>query len=461
MLPPPIEKGSRVLENSGISRRAAATFIILLILCSLAVYLLVERKYQFEYIKMERVILNQSNRLTNVLTRLLYKTQALSALVVQHNGKVENFEKVAATLLDDPAILNVLAAPGGVVRAVYPVEGNEAVLGLNFFEKGAGNQEAVEARDTGRLVLGGPFTLVQGGEALVGRLPVYADDGKGEKLFWGLVSVTLKFPQALNGAELDKLSELGLAYEIWRVSPETNEKQVIAHSAYEYNDDAPYIEVPLTIFNAHWFFRVSPIKLWYQYPESWLYISLGVLVSFLLAMLAQHNLDLRRVRSQLENMAYHDPLTGILNRRGLFERLPVLIGEGGYFSLYYLDLNNFKTFNDTYGHTVGDRILQVFTERVRKRMDFPHLFARIGGDEFILIAYGQENEEKADKLFNGIRVALQDLVVEGAGDVRISFSMGKAVYPRDGNNIDELIAHADGDIYTEKRTRSGKIGATA
>ena len=104
MLPPPIEKGSRVLENSGISRRAAATFIILLILCSLAVYLLVERKYQFEYIKMERIILNQSNRLTNVLTRLLYKTQALSALVVQHNGKVENFEKVAATLLDDPAI---------------------------------------------------------------------------------------------------------------------------------------------------------------------------------------------------------------------------------------------------------------------------------------------------------------------------------------------------------------------
>ena len=52
-----------MLENSGISRRAAATFIILLILCSLAVYLLVERKYQFEYIKMERIILNQSNRL--------------------------------------------------------------------------------------------------------------------------------------------------------------------------------------------------------------------------------------------------------------------------------------------------------------------------------------------------------------------------------------------------------------
>lgn len=83
--------------------------------------------------------------------------------MIQHNGKVENFEKVASTLVDDPAILNVLVAPGGVVSDVYPRKGNEAVLGLNFFARGAGNQEAVEARDAGQLILGGPFPLVQGG----------------------------------------------------------------------------------------------------------------------------------------------------------------------------------------------------------------------------------------------------------------------------------------------------------
>ena len=171
----------------------------------------------------------------------------------------------------------------------------------------------------------------------------------------------------------------------------------------------------------------------------------------------------KREQQRMIQLVELDSTTGLLNKLATTNHIQRLISEKTNAKSFFamLDIDDFKAFNDTYGHTVGDRILQVFTERVRKRMDFPHLFARIGGDEFILIAYGQENEEKADKLFNGIRVALQDLVVEGAGDVRISFSMGKAVYPRDGNNIDELIAHADGDIYTEKRTRSGKIGATA
>lgn len=444
-----------MFKSSGISKRAAVSFVILLILCSFAVYLLVERKYQIEYIKMERIILNQSNKLTNVLSKLLYKTQTLAALVIQHSGRVENFDKVAATLLDDPAILNVLVAPGGVVSAVYPREGNEAVLGLNFFAQGAGNQEAVEARNTGRLVLGGPFPLVQGGEALVGRLPVYMDDGKGGKLFWGLVSVTLKFPQALAAAELDKLAELGLAYEIWRISPDTNKKQIIAHSGYYYNKDAPYLEVPLTIFNAHWFFRVSPVKLWYQYPESWLYICFGVLVSFLLAMLVQHNYDLRRIRGQLEGMAYQDSLTGVLNRRGLFEKLADLTDDSGRtFCLYYLDLNQFKPINDTYGHSVGDRVLQIFAEQVQSHMNIPHLFARIGGDEFILIVQGAEHEEKTEKLLGDIREALRSRAVADGDDIRISFSVGKAVYPRDGKNIDALIAHADGGMYKEKRARA-------
>lgn len=144
-------------------------------------------------------ILNQSNKITNVLSKLLYKTQSLASLIIQNNGEIINFGKTATAMVDDSVILNVLLAPAGIVQEVYPREGNEAVLGVEFFSEGAGNREAVHAQKTEQMVLGGPFPLVQGEEAQVRRLPIYLDDGKGGKRFSGLVSVTLKFPQALDG----------------------------------------------------------------------------------------------------------------------------------------------------------------------------------------------------------------------------------------------------------------------
>lgn len=448
-----------MLQKLQNSKYFLVTFALLMSLCILAAYFLVERKYQIEYIKMERIILNQSNKLNTVLSKLLYKTQALSALVIQHNGHIQNFEKVASTILDDPAILNILIAPDGVVSNVYPLQGNEPVLGLNFLSKGDGNKEALDAKNTGMLVLGGPFTLVQGGQALVGRLPVFTNGPDGEKRFWGLVSVTLKFPQALDGAELNKLGEQGLAYEIWRISPDTGARQRIAASDYAYNKNAPFLEMPLQILNAQWFFRLSPVRLWYQYPETWFYVCLGLFLSALMASLVQHNQDLSAIRSRLENMAYQDVLTGTMNRRGLFEKLEKLTapGSGETFFLYYMDLNNFKAINDNYGHNLGDRVLQIFTETLQKHMKFPHFLARIGGDEFTLIVPGAGNEEKICKAFEAVRADLDEPVPAGGDSVRISFSLGTAVYPRDGQNVDALLSRADSDMYKAKRDAQNAV----
>lgn len=444
-----------------ISKRCAAIFCICLFLSSAASFFLVQRKFQIEHGKMEMIILNQSNKITNVLSKLLYKTQALASLIIQNNGEIINFEKTAAAMVDDPAIMNVLLAPAGIVREVYPREGNEAVLGLNFFSEGAGNREAREAQKTGQMVLGGPFPLVQGGEALVGRLPIYLDDGKGGKRFWGLVSVTLKFPQALAGAELGSLVERGLAYEIWRINPDTGERQVIASSP-DYNDEAPYLEKPLHILNAHWVFRVAPIKFWYQYVESWLYIIIGIVTSLLIAALVQHAQDLGRIRRQLENIVYRDPLTGLLNRRGLFETLASFIQDGETFHLCYLDLNKFKFINDTYGHTVGDRVLRFFSEEVQRGIhSIPNIFSRIGGDEFIVLIRGKASDTEIEGIFDKINDSLQSVKIVDDDEFKISFSMGMASYPRDGKNIDEIINNADKNMYKDKQTHAKRFRSSA
>lgn len=411
---------------------------------------MVNNKQKLEQVQMERLVLTKSNKLNEVLSKLLYKTQTLSVLVVQNEGEIEDFEGVAAAIVDDPSVKNILIAPNGVVSHVYPLEGNEAVIGFDYFAEGAGNKEAVLAKENGQLILGGPFELVQGGQALVGRLPVYLEDGRHQNRFWGIVSVTLNYPQALNGAELATLEDMGFAYELWRISPDTGERQVIAASSAGYSADARYVERPVTIFNAEWYFRIAPIREWYQYVEAWLSIFLGLFLSLLLGFLYLNNYDLKRVRKELQNLSEKDTLTGVLNRRGLFQIMERLMNdwEDG-FSLSYLDLNKFKGINDSYGHNAGDRILQSFTYVLQKHAQETDIIARIGGDEFILIF---RDKERAAQYFEKVRAALQEPVILGRSkSIQISFSLGQANYPEDGITIDELIAKADEAMYDAKR----------
>lgn len=430
-------------------------FFLLIFLCGLCAYFLVDRKFQIEYAAMERIILEQNAKMSAVMSELLNKTQALATVLMRQSDVTKNFHEVAPLLMDDPAILNFVVAPDGVVSAVYPLKGNEAVLGMHFFDEGAGNREAVAARNTGKLVLGGPFLGVQGQSVMVGRLPVFGKDDEGRSIFWGLVSVTLKFPEALAKAELEKLRDKNLAYEIRRINPDTNLPQIIAASGYEYNKDAPFLEMPLRIFNADWVFRLSPVRLWYQYPETWFYIVVGVLLSLLLASLVQHNSDLGRISRKLEEMAYHDVLTGVLNRRGLFGELEKRIAESSAaFSLYYFDLDDFKGINDAQGHTAGDEALQNFAALLHRRAAFPHILGRVGGDEFVLVVTHIEHDERMPAVLDAVRTDLQAASATCEVASAMTFSTGRAEFPANGYDVDSLLRWADSAMYREKRGAS-------
>ncbi|MEG0962879.1 MAG: sensor domain-containing diguanylate cyclase [Lachnospiraceae bacterium] len=428
------------------------TFFLSLGILAFITSMYVHNKSDMEYAQMEQIVLVNANKVNNVITKLLYKTQVLEALVIQNNGEVHNFEQVASTIVDDPAIKNVLLAPNGIVSHVYPLKGNEAVLGLDFFSNGFGNKEAVQARDSGQLVLGGPFDLVQGGQSLVGRLPIYIKDNPKSQHFWGLVSVTLNYPQALDGAGLDQLHQQGFAFEIWRLNPDTNQKQVIANSDYAYNSHARYVEKEIQILNANWIFRISPVKNWYEYPETWILSFGSLLVSCLFAFFALHNYDLKVMKKELEVLTYVDPLTGVLNRRGLLAKLDQLIQNPNCrLILCYLDLNKFKSINDQFGHGMGDKVLQQFAELFTMHLPRKHLFARMGGDEFILIFRDTENQKELDDFLSAMKTALTSICIdELITDIPITFSFGKACYPSQCQTIDDLLTCADCDMYKNK-----------
>lgn len=434
-----------------------AAFFISLALCLLFTAVTIKDKSDIEKARMEQLVVEKSTKINEVISQLIYKTSILEAFIIEGKGDIEDFEKIADIIIDDPAILNVLIAPNGVVAKIYPLEGNEKVIGLNLLGPGAGNKEAIFAKLKGKLVFGGPFNLIEGGQGLVGRLPIFMSLPDGSKTFWGLVSVTLKYPQVLDKTGVYSLATQGFDYEIWRINPDDNQKQIIASNKTNDNNKR-YIEKHMHIMDADWYFKLSPVLEWYQHPETWVFVCLSFLISFLIAFIVEKNFRLARIKSELENMVHTDFLTDLLNRKGLFRELERLIRLEKKFLLYYLDLDFFKQINDNYGHSVGDTALVEFSRSIDKFTDGSHIFARFSGDEFILVHVDSSlSEENMENFWQQAENELAHVEINANGHrVHLNFSKGVAKFPDDGKSADELIHCADTRMYSNKQIKKAQ-----
>ncbi len=430
-------------------------FLLILSICALFCSITIKRKLELQQLSINQVVTEKSIAITDLITKLLYKTQILAAVLAQGNGVIEDFDTLAATIIDNPAIINVLLAPGGIVSHVYPVDGNEAVYGYNLLGEGAGNKEAILAKDLGQLVFGGPFDLVQGGQALVGRLPVWLSSEEGEKKFWGIVSVTLKYPEVLNSTNLEGLSREGLAYELWRISPDTGEKQIIASSGYTYNKNAHYLEKGLHILNAEWWFRIMPVRLWYEYPDTWMMILSSLFISGLVALMVRNNDELKHIKSRLESLVHTDALTGLYNRAGLFDRLEYWFKQNEPFTLLSLDLDRFKQVNTSFSRQTGDFTLIECSRRIQRHIRPGWVLARLNGDEFVLAYAQSQTSPEVEKQFRqDIEKALSQSFYAANGDIfSLNYSMGAASFPADGKTGNALLNHAQTNMHKQKNRK--------
>lgn len=220
------------------------------------------------------------------LERTLSATYALAAMVRQGNGEFPAFEDVARQMLRYfPSADSLQLAPGGVTRRIVPLAGNEAGLGRDLLRDPLRNKEALLARDSRQLTLAGPFELIQGGIGVIGRLPVFLDDaGNGER-FWGFATVVIRFPGILEQIGLTRLPERGFAYQLWRVHPDTGERQIIAASSATLPAGA--IDHPVSVPNGTWTLSLSPVAGWADPAGLTFKIAVGLLFSMLLTWLAK------------------------------------------------------------------------------------------------------------------------------------------------------------------------------
>lgn len=165
---------------------------------------------------------------------------------------------------------------------------------------------------------------------------------------------------------------------------------------------------------------------------------------------------------QLEKYANYDTLTGLPNRRFFFERLDWMVTENekqrGKFALLYIDLDGFKNINDTYGHEVGDRVLNIAGNRLSMGIRKTDFVARLGGDEFAVITHDMDDMAIVENLAKEIHAKLQEVIYLDAIQCKVSASIGIALYPDTGKDSETLVRNADAAMYGIKRNGNSGIG---
>jgi diguanylate cyclase (GGDEF)-like protein len=167
--------------------------------------------------------------------------------------------------------------------------------------------------------------------------------------------------------------------------------------------------------------------------------------------------DLREAETTIRYLAYHDALTGLPSRRLCHDRLIQAMARAERFgetlAVMFLDLDGFKAVNDTWGHGVGDRLLEAVAARLKSSLRKSDTVARIGGDEFALICPDIRRMEKdaaliAEKVLEALRQPFQ---VDGL-ELAVTGSIGIVLYPHDGATAETLLMDADAAMYRAKRS---------
>lgn len=163
----------------------------------------------------------------------------------------------------------------------------------------------------------------------------------------------------------------------------------------------------------------------------------------------------------IRRQALEDPLTGLLNRRAFSQRLEQRLEEcedtGEGMALLLIDLDGFKSVNDTFGHDQGDVLLQKVGERLKLAVRDGDALCRIGGDEFGVVLHSVGNEATACHVAERILYGLTRRPYElGQTDFDVGASIGIAIYPEDGKGEIELFKHADLALYRAKHSGKGR-----
>ena len=403
----------------------------------------------------------QASAIERRLSRSLSTTYILAQEIKRNNGIFNNFDSYAEEVIRTiGGVSNLQLAPGGITRDIYPLAGNEQAIGHNVLNDDDRRREALQAVAEKRLSLAGPFELLQGGVAIIGRNPIFLSQGGAEE-FWGFASVMIYLDDLLAATELSELEKQGYGYQLSLQDPDKGTESIFAMSQMELSKYSQSVVV--NIPNSQWILTMSrSVSVSMVNRTFW-----GYLISFVVAAVSavllysvlQQPIRLQKEISEkariLDEMLFYDNLTGLPNRHLLSKLLASTIAESRHYyteaAFLFFDLDDFKRINDSMGHDAGDHLLKQVAERLRGTVREADVVARLGGDEFGMLLQHVDSEEQVMAIAEDVLVVMEEPVKIESREYTISSSIGIVMIPSDGDQVPTLFQNADMAMYAAKK----------
>lgn len=272
----------RKMKRKYIRLKTTLVFIFIFLAVWCVIWIINQSQERREKLKATYTAESTVSRVESQLSKYLAESDLMKQIVEkEYDIDNEQFDKLAELMQEDEDVIEARElAEDGVVSRIYPMEGNEAAMGLDTLQNPARKKEARLARLSGEYTIAGPYELVQGGTGALLFDPAYITDQNGDEKFWGFSILVMNWDNFIQEVELEKLEEAGYDYQIWKKDLYTGEKIVIDESENSNLNNS--LEVACSVPNDTWYFEIVPENGWITVSQK----VFGVIISIALAVMA-------------------------------------------------------------------------------------------------------------------------------------------------------------------------------
>ena len=272
----------RKMKRKYIRLKTTLVFIFIFLAVWCVIWIINQSQERREKLKATYTAESTVSRVESQLSKYLAESDLMKQIVEkEYDIDNEQFDKLAELMQEDEDVIEARElAEDGVVSRIYPMEGNEAAMGLDTLQNPARKKKARLARLSGEYTIAGPYELVQGGTGALLFDPAYITDQNGEEKFWGFSILVMNWDNFIQEVELEKLEEAGYDYQIWKKDLYTGEKIVIDESENSNLNNS--LEVACSVPNDTWYFEIVPENGWITVSQK----VFGVIISIALAVMA-------------------------------------------------------------------------------------------------------------------------------------------------------------------------------